>query len=58
MITILNYLVVAMRGRGAIKNTRQQLEPRIDGITNTLTSVQKDNLILEIICDGGNDNEK
>lgn len=26
----------------------QQLEPRTDGITNTITTVQKDNLVLEI----------
>jgi DNA (cytosine-5)-methyltransferase 1 len=34
---------VAMRGRGE-QNT-QQLEPRTDGRTNTLTTVHKDNLI-------------
>lgn len=28
----------------------QKLEPRTDGITNTLTSVQKDNLLCEPIC--------
>lgn len=35
---------------GSIKEKRkniQQLEPRTDGITNTLTSVQKDNLLIE-----------
>ena len=39
---------VAMRGRydenGKIS---QHLEPRYDGLTNTLTTVQKDNLIVE-----------
>lgn len=39
---------VAMRGRynenGAIK---QHLEPRYDGLTNTITTVTKDNLIME-----------
>lgn len=33
-----------MRGRG--EPVKQQLEPRFDGLTNTLTTVQKDNLIL------------
>lgn len=41
--------VVASRGRygedGAI---RQHLEPRNDGLTNTLTSVQKDNLVAKL----------
>jgi len=45
-----------MRGRGSetfsdcgfkSKNV-QQLEPRYDGVINSLTTVQKDNLILEI----------
>ena len=45
-----------MRGRGnetfsdcgfKSKNV-QQLEPRYDGVINSLTTVQKDNLILEI----------
>ena len=35
--------VVASRGRG--ENNEQQLEPRKDGLTNTLTSVQKDNYL-------------
>lgn len=35
--------VVASRGRGA--NNEQQLEPRKDGMTNTITSVQKDNYV-------------
>jgi DNA (cytosine-5)-methyltransferase 1 len=34
---------VAMRGRG--EHNTQQLEPRTDGRTNTLTTVHKDNLI-------------
>lgn len=29
------------------RHTMQQLEPRKDGVTNTLTSVQKDNLVVE-----------
>ena len=49
-------LPCAMRGRGnetfsdcgfKSKNV-QQLEPRYDGVINSLTTVQKDNLILEI----------
>lgn len=42
-----NYICMAMRGRKTCQappNT-QQLEPRTDGKTNCLTSVQKDNLI-------------
>ena len=46
---------VAMRGRNpenpksrkAQLETEQQLEPRTDGKTNCLTSVQKDNLLME-----------
>lgn len=34
---------VASRGRG--KNNEQHLEPRSDGVTNTITTVQKDNYI-------------
>ena len=36
---------VASRGRG--EHNVQHLEPRKDGVTNTLTSVQKDNYIAE-----------
>lgn len=36
---------VAMRGRG--EDNEQQLEVRGGGITNTITTVQKDNMILE-----------
>lgn len=38
---------------GEIKESRHnmtELEPRSDGISNTLTTVQKDNLVLENIC--------
>lgn len=38
-------LIVASRGRG--EHNEQQLEPRKDGLTNTLTSVQKDNYVAE-----------
>lgn len=41
-------IIVAMRGRCIDGNkTEQKLQPRHDGLTNTLTSVTKDNLILE-----------
>jgi DNA (cytosine-5)-methyltransferase 1 len=36
-------IVVASRGRG--EANVQHLEPRIDGLTNTITSVQKDNYV-------------
>ena len=36
---------VAMRGRG--KNNEQQLEPNRQGVDNSLTTVQKDNLVME-----------
>lgn len=35
--------IVASRGRGM--NNEQRLEPRKDGLTNTITSVQKDNYV-------------
>ena len=37
-------VLVAMRGRG--ENNDQQLEPNYTGKTNTITSVQKDNLVM------------
>lgn len=36
-------IIVASRGRG--ENNEQQLEPNLNGTTNTLTTVQKDNYI-------------
>lgn len=41
--------IVASRGRG--ERNEQHIEPRKDGLTNTLTSVQKDNLVATIIDD-------
>ncbi len=38
---------------GIVKESRHnmtQLEPRNDGISNTLTTVQKDNMVLETVC--------
>lgn len=37
--------IVAMRGRG--ENNEQQLEPNAQGVDNALTTVQKDNLVME-----------
>ena len=46
--------IVAMRGRNPENPTRvkgdtfeQRLEPNIQGIANTITTVSKDNLVLE-----------
>lgn len=36
------------KSREAVLNTEQQLEPRTDGKTNCLTSVQKDNLVIQL----------
>lgn len=38
-------MIVASRGRG--NPPKQHLEPRKDGLTNTITSVEKDNYVLE-----------
>ena len=51
-----NYIIVASRGRnpdnpnlrGRGLPTEQRLEPNLCGVCNTITSVQKDNLLLEI----------
>ena len=51
--------IVAMRGRyvdpNGNKETKQQLEPQMNGTCNALTTVQKDNLVLEntVINDRG-----
>lgn len=45
-------IIVAMRGRYLSEGgTAQKLEPQFSGLCNTLTSVQKDNLVLEISND-------
>ena len=52
----MDLICVASRGRNPENpksrevgiNTEQQLEPRFDGKTNCLTSVQKDNLIIQL----------
>lgn len=54
-----SYLIAAMRGRNPDNpsersksngNYRQRLEPNRGGVSNTITSVQKDNLVLEYIA--------
>lgn len=54
-----SYLIVAMRGRNPDNpseraksngNYRQRLEPNRGGLCNTITSVQKDNLVVEYIA--------
>ena len=42
----MDLICVAMRGRG--ENNDQQLEPNYTGKPNTLTSVQKDNLVMQL----------
>lgn len=47
-------MIVASRGRNVMNSnkTEQQLEPRKDGLTNTITSVQKDNYVAEPVGGG------
>ena len=47
---------VAMRGRG--ENNEQKLEPNSQGVVNALTTVQKDNLVMEEKGAKQNDEEK
>jgi len=57
-----NNFIVASRGRNpenpksreSSLNTEQMLEPRFDGKTNCITSVQKDNLVCEIMNEKAN----
>ena len=61
-----NKIIVAMRGRNPDNPsdrtvgtpTEQRLEPNSQGICNTLTSVQKDNLVLENVYDFYNNKMK
>lgn len=56
-----NKIIVAMRGRNPENPsdrtvgspTEQRLEPNSQGLCNTLTSVQKDNLVMEPVLVGG-----
>lgn len=41
-------ITVASRGRPREGVNVQQLEPRSDGLTNTITSVEKDNLVMQL----------
>lgn len=43
-----DYAIVASRGRWKDNSWVQQYEVNYDGVSNTLTGVQKDNLVLEI----------
>ena len=45
--SILEPKIIAERGRYVDGKIEQQYEPRKDNLTNTLTTVQKDNLLLE-----------
>jgi hypothetical protein len=55
------YIICASRGRNpsnpsdrtAGAPTEQRLEPNMDCVCNTITTVQKDNLILEVAVDDG-----
>lgn len=58
---VIEKIIVASRGRNptnpsdrtAGSPTEQRLEPNSEGICNTLTSVQKDNYVLEIRTNDG-----
>lgn len=45
-----NYICCAMRGRG--DGWQQQIEPRKDDLTNTITSVPTDNMVINADKDG------
>ena len=45
---VVERIIVASRGRNPSNPTEQRLEPNSEGLCNTLTSVQKDNYVLEI----------
>ena len=57
---VIERIIVASRGRNPDNPsdrqtgspTEQRLEPNQDGICNTITTVQKDNYVLEMRCDG------
>lgn len=40
-------MIVASRGRPCLEKNEQHPKPRSDGLTNTITTVQKDNLLME-----------
>ena len=54
-----SFTIVAMRGRNPDNPSerkrsngryKQRLEPNTGGVSNTITSVGKDNLVLEQVC--------
>jgi hypothetical protein len=61
-----SFTIVAMRGRNPDNPSerkksngryRQRLEPNSGGVSNTITSVGKDNLVLEQICTAPEESE-
>lgn len=56
---VIEQIIIASRGRNpsnpsdrtAGSLTEQRLEPNLDGTSNTITTVQKDNLVLEVRYD-------
>lgn len=45
-----SFTIVASRGRWSNERWVQQYESNTDGVSNTITGVQKDNLVLEHVC--------
>lgn len=45
---VIKKIIVACRGRPYKNTIRQKLEPNLEGISNAVTTVQKDNYVLEI----------
>lgn len=48
--------IVASRGRYNEWGIEQHFEPRFDGLTNTITTVQKDNYVVVLVEDDSNEN--
>lgn len=47
------FMIVASRGRWSNERWVQQYESNSDGVTNTITGVQKDNLVMEQVYTAG-----
>ena len=47
MIVVRKFVIVAMRGRPYKSHNKQQLEVGSSEFTNSLTTITKDNLVLE-----------
>ena len=45
-----SFMIAAMRGRDSDNGYEQKFEPNRGGVSNTITSVQKDNLVVEYIA--------